>query len=196
MNKKQKQGNAREDGMVFWCYQKKINYEYWVTAEKFAELRKSKNEALRLWRAKNKDAMKIWRKNDRSKNLLKRREQSLSWLKKNPSRAAENMRRWKLENRARCTAVEELRRGRQMKAIPSDSWKSAVDSFYKIADRVSRCTGIKHAVDHIVPLAAGGSHCHRNLQILPFSLNSRKGAKIDYKLPDCYRSDGRCATKD
>ena len=191
MTTKPKQGNIREDGMVFWCYQKKINYEYWVTAEQFSEMRKVKNERLKVWRSKNKDALRIWRKNDRQKNLLKRREQSLSWMKNNPKKVAENMRRWKLQNRAKCTAVEELRRARQMKATPSDSWKSAVDGFYKIADRVSRCTGIKHAVDHIVPLIAGGSHCHRNLQVLPFSLNSRKGAKINYKLPDCYRSDGR-----
>ena len=177
--------------MVFWCYQKKINYEYWVTAAKFAQLRESKNARLRAWRAKNKDAIKIWRKKDREKNLSKRREQSLSWLKKNPRKAAENLRRWKIANRDKCTAVEELRRARQMKAVPSDSWQLVVNGFYKIADRVSHCTGISHAVDHIVPLAAGGSHCHRNLQVLPFSLNSRKGAKIHFKLPDCYRSDGR-----
>jgi hypothetical protein len=191
MNEKQKQGHTREDGMVFWCYQKKIDYEYWVSAEKFAEMRKSKNDALRTWRAKNKDAVKIWRKKDRDKNLLKRREQSLSWLKKNPMKAAENIRRWKAANRDKCTAVQELRRARQMKAVPTDSWRSVVDGFYKIANRVSYCTGIRHAVDHIVPLAAGGSHCHRNLQVLPYSLNSRKGAKVDFKLPDCYRSDGR-----
>jgi 5-methylcytosine-specific restriction endonuclease McrA len=190
MTTKHKQGETREDGMVFWCYQKKINYEYWITAEKFAEMRSKKNKKLKAWRSKNKDAVRIWRKNDRQKNLLKRRQQSLLWAKKNPEKKTENLKRWKIQNKDRCTAIQELRRARQMKAVPSDSWKSVVNGFYEISNRVSKCTGIKHAVDHIIPLACGGSHCHRNLQVLPFSINSRKGAKTDFVLPKCYRRDG------
>ena len=195
MNCSIKRGSERHDGFVFWAYHKKTAYQYWVTKTKFKELIDRKNSSLRQWRLKNKKHSAEWRKKDRIKNLDKRRTQSASWAKRNPQKAASNLRKWKTENREKCVAVEEKRRAMKFNAIPGDYWEKAVDGFFAISERISKCTGIKHAVDHIIPISRGGSHCHRNLQVIPFSLNSRKGAKLDFILPNCYRSDGWYSVK-
>jgi len=82
------------------------------------------------------------------------------------------------------------RRAAKFKALSPDANKAFVAGFYAIAQRMSKCLGIRHDVDHIVPLSLGGSHCHRNLQVIPATWNSRKQAHYDYPLPDCYRTDG------
>jgi hypothetical protein len=37
-----------------------------------------------------------------------------------------------------------------------------------------------YTVDHIIPLSKGGKHSPENLQYLTLSVNSKKGAKIDF----------------
>lgn len=49
---------------------------------------------------------------------------------------------------------------------------------YLEAKRIGQETGVKHHVDHIVPIKSPivcGLHCEANLQILPEAENIRKG---------------------
>ncbi len=190
MNAKRTRGEIREDGMVFWSHQKSNGYDYWVTPKKFAELIEQKKKRLRLWRNKNRHHVRSQARGYRLLNLEKSRERNRLWSEQNRSKVSKKLKEWKIRNKARCVAVEQKRRARQISGTPSDSWEAVVNGFYEISERVSRCLGIKHSVDHIHPISKGGSHCHRNLQVLPFSWNSRKLAKLDAKLPDCYLTVG------
>lgn len=47
---------------------------------------------------------------------------------------------------------------------------------YKLATELTRMTGERHCVDHIIPIAHGGWHHHQNLQPLPENVNAKKNA--------------------
>jgi hypothetical protein len=126
---KHKRGDVREDGMVFWALIR--NQGYWVTKEKFAELKKrlnewsienrSKNLNLRReyereWYSKNRikkleqkkvirlNNIDFFREKDRlqwKKNPEKHRKNALEWNKNNPARAKQNLDKWKKENQDR-----------------------------------------------------------------------------------------------
>ena len=49
---------------------------------------------------------------------------------------------------------------------------------YEDARWLTKETGIKHEVDHIIPLAKGGPHLPWNLQVITKDENRSKGAKI------------------
>ena len=49
---------------------------------------------------------------------------------------------------------------------------------YKICRRITKCLGVPHHVDHIVPLYRNGLHHPNNLQILPAKLNLEKGYRL------------------
>jgi len=49
---------------------------------------------------------------------------------------------------------------------------------YQDARRLSRETGVKYHVDHIIPLAKGGPHLPWNLQVITKDENLSKGAKV------------------
>ena len=61
--------------------------------------------------------------------------------------------------------------------IPPD-WDEAMleatRPFYEEARRLTRETGIRHEVDHIIPRREGGPHCAENLQVLTAEENQRK----------------------
>ena len=68
----------------------------------------------------------------------------------------------------------------RMARVPLDSQQSRiVETIYTCAMRVSKCTGIKHDVDHIKPISKGGRHEPINLRVITASLNRQKGAKDD-----------------
>ena len=52
-----------------------------------------------------------------------------------------------------------------------------IESFYFLAAKMTKKTGVKHSVDHIVPLRGEnvtGLHCEFNLQVLTLSENMKK----------------------
>ena len=63
----------------------------------------------------------------------------------------------------------------------SQSDKLAISEIYKRSRSLSEETGIEHHVDHIKPLAAGGRHHPKNLQILTATENLKKGSKFGKK---------------
>ena len=74
------------------------------------------------------------------------------------------------------------RRANLKDAIPEDYDRKGVLAMYKLAQKVSALTGVEMHVDHIVPLACGGEHNVRNLQLLAGPLNVKKGANPHYQL--------------
>lgn len=58
----------------------------------------------------------------------------------------------------------------------------AIAAVYQQAARVSRCLGVEHHVDHVVPLRGrkvSGLHVQTNLRVLPARLNVRKNNRFE-----------------
>ena len=65
-------------------------------------------------------------------------------------------------------------------ATPSWGDKAAIEEFYKAAQLLTKLTGTKWQVDHIVPLRhplVQGLHVEFNLQVIPAEQNNKKNNK-------------------
>lgn len=49
--------------------------------------------------------------------------------------------------------------------------------------RLTETTGIKHVIDHIIPISSGGWHHHHNLQPLPLKINASKNDNPFWEMP-------------
>lgn len=54
-------------------------------------------------------------------------------------------------------------------------------AFAALARELEALTGEPYAIDHVWPLAKGGIHHHENLQVIPASWNSEKGASMEWR---------------
>lgn len=92
-------------------------------------------------------------------------------------------RKWYQRNPAKGIARTRNRQSIQMRAMPS--WLSFIEraqiqEFYDICIAVTKQTGIKHHVDHIIPLKGkrvNGLHVPWNLQVITASENCSMGNK-------------------
>lgn len=156
-----------------------------------------------LWTSRNPDKVKELARKKYLKQKLrnpdalrdKSRLSASKWRANNPELSKQRARKWQIENAAKTVAYTQKREAQKRASIPADCRDRIVSGLYVIAERISRCTGIQHEVDHVWPLSKGGSHCHRNLQVIPAALNRRKSARLDFDLPSCYQSEGRRVQK-
>lgn len=87
-------------------------------------------------------------------------------------------------NRGKVTALSALYRAMKLQATPkwlTKEHKQQIQEIYIESARLTKETGIRHAVDHLVPLQGRtvcGLHVPWNLQILTFSENSKKSNKL------------------
>ena len=116
---------------------------------------------------------------ERRKDDIKRRVKL--WVEKNRERKNANSRRWAARNLENRRFHARTRQARQRNAVPSWVNLEVVRSMYANARRLERETGIKHHVDHIVPLKSDmvcGLHWGGNLQVLRYDENIRKGNRL------------------
>lgn len=76
---------------------------------------------------------------------------------------------------ARAHASEQ--RAKKLKRYASWSNRRLIAKFYRLAQRLTSETGIKHEVDHIIPLLGefvSGLHVETNLQVIPKKENREK----------------------
>ena len=98
-----------------------------------------------------------------AENLETKRAKNRQWSKKNPSR-----------HLALCAK----RRAETLQAIPKWANLEAIAAIYAQARLLTKSTGIKHDVDHVIPLRGEtvcGLHVENNLQILAARVNRSKG---------------------
>jgi len=152
---------ASDDGLAFACKQ-------------------CINENSKKWREANPNASKEWEKAHSVERLAYRTQ----WRSENLESRKEYMARWAKANPHKVNALIAKRTAAKFQATVSWSNQSAIEAIYAEATRLTRETGIRHEVDHIVPLQGkivSGLHWEGNLQIMTKSENI---AKLNRYWPD------------
>lgn len=144
------------------------------------------------WRINNKDKYSLYCKENRERFILKARERrkanpekAAEYYLKNKDKCRQASEQWRKNNKEKVNAISATRRARKRKA---EGRFSEIDINYLMGIQKWKCICCKadiknnHHVDHIIPLAKGGSNDRRNLQLLCPTCNWKKGAKhpIDF----------------
>jgi hypothetical protein len=157
---------ASPDGLGYIC-----KPCVWVRSRAWREANREAHRASVLeWQKKNKD-----RVNQRCKD----------WRERNKLRRAESVKSWNERNQDKRAAAVARRRAKLVTPIWAN--KSEINKFYAEAKRLERETGIKHHVDHIVPLNSElvcGLHVEWNLQVIPAKENVLKRNLAWPDMPD------------
>jgi hypothetical protein len=179
---KHKRGDVREDGMVLWARYRGTK-ETWVTQEKFDENKKRHALREKKFRDNNKDLLKIRRKENRIKNGDHIRKREREWWANNPEKTKILIQRkhknQSPEKRSQIMRVVFAnRRARKLNQTPNlnEDQKKIIKCFYDQAHRLEKRFGLKFHVDHIIPIARGGLHEPKNLQVIPKKINQQKNA--------------------
>jgi hypothetical protein len=145
---------------------------------------------------KNRDKRSAYAKQYRKNNPEKVKEQVKAWVKANPEKIKGYMKKaskaWHERNpdyqsnfykahKERYVAARARRRAAQESATPT--WLTAIDKamiqeMYDVSEARYIQTGIKHHVDHIVPIngkGVAGMHVPWNLQVITAHENLSKG---------------------
>ena len=125
------------------------------------------NAAQRAWHASKPEAYK--------EALAKR--QTARWLA-NKDKARELNSAWKARHPERVRREGALRYAPSRKAQPKWASNRAMEAIYERATVLTMLTGVKHEVDHIIPLKGKnvcGLHVPENLQVLRKRENQLKG---------------------
>ena len=127
---------------------------------------------------------------------------NLAWNKAHPKNIVASNTKWRELNRAACSRIGSRwakrfpdrvnanvtrREAAKLKATPTWVNKGIIDAMYTMAVAMTKLTGIKYHVDHIVPLRSklvSGLHVERNLQIIPAAQNCRKSNRYWFDMPE------------
>ena len=131
----------------------------------------------RKWKANNKERNKEITQSWRESNELHIVESTRAYREANRDKVNEWNREWRRKNPLRKARNDRRRRECLITATPP--WVSDADlaPFYELSHRMTEETGIKHEVDHIVPIvndAVSGLNVPCNLQVITRSENARK----------------------
>lgn len=102
---------------------------------------------------------------------------SRRWRESNKEKVAQINKRQYERNREALILRSKLRFGELYKATPAWSDKAKIRLIYQKARQLTDTTGIKHQVDHIIPLKSPlvcGLHVPENLQVLTANQNAKK----------------------
>ena len=134
------------------------------TAYYYSNLDKAKSSR-RSYYSKNKDAFISRAKAWKESNLEAARASGRTSQKR---RVASGM------AAAACAKRRTKMRGREL----TQSEKASIRFMYAAAKELTKLLGVKHEVDHIMPIAHGGIHEPSNLQVVPAEYNRKKSSKI------------------
>lgn len=163
------------DGRGYWC----------KTCDKTYAPRKQASEQYHT-SSVGKDRQRKYNKQYYLEHTSKMRENALRWKNNNPERKREidyeYGKKWRVANKGRVSAATRKRQAAKVNATPAWADMSAIERIYEECVLRTELTGIKHEVDHIIPLQNDrvcGLHCENNLQVLPATENRHKWNTFD-----------------
>lgn len=154
---------------------------------------------MRLWQNTNRDKMRAastWWKTENAERVKaydaasKRAngERNLvayrAWAARNKDHVKARRAEWLASNYPRVLALNSAYRAAEVGATPAwltDEHKAQIRALYEDAQRLTAETGVKHHVDHIVPLrgeTVTGLHVPWNLRVITAAENVRKKNKL------------------
>jgi len=176
-----------KDGLHSWCracvnLQRKENKEkYLITQKSYVA---NNPEKIKQWventkknpeyKIKKANADKIYREKLGDSLRVKKK----AYVLNNYTKVQESKKREYEKNKQAYKARAYQRLQNIKRLTPFDADKSKIQQFYIDAKTITLSTGIKHEVDHIIPISKGGLHHQDNLQILTWLENRSKGTKI------------------
>lgn len=130
------------------------------------------------WKLKNPEQRRATNRSWRAKNAAKARAATRLWYRQHPEKNAEYARKRYERNPAKAIAVVRRKQAEKLRAIPAWANLFFIEEIYDLARLRTQYLGIKHHVDHIVPLRhplVCGLHVEHNLRVVPASVNQMKG---------------------
>lgn len=166
------------------------------SSEYYSDNKEKVSIANKKYREKNKDRKKksdadYAKKNSEKVALIKakwaknNREKCKKWSKNNPEKSSAFIAQWKKDNKDKVRAYGDRRRAKKNET----SGEYSSDDIHEIKKlqkyKCAYCPKSirkKYHVDHIIPLAKGGSNYRKNIQVTCPKCNLKKNSKdpIDY----------------
>lgn len=125
------------------------------------------------WRERNPGSHQLWY----NENREHKKAYWANWRAQNKQRMAVIYAKWAKANPHKVNALIAKRTAAKLQATPAWADQSAIERIYAEAARLTKETGERHEVDHIVPLQGRivrGLHWEGNLQVLPKAENISK----------------------
>lgn len=165
-----------------------LNYE--KVKEKSAKYRLENPERAKAcvakWNAENPEKAKAAHAKVYAANVDKIKAQVANWKSANPDKAKASAAKWKASNPESCRVYSHNRRARKRKNGGKLS-SGISERLFKLQRGKCACgcgqsLGDDYHLDHIMPLALGGSNTDENIQLLTATCNMQKNAKhpIDF----------------
>jgi hypothetical protein len=139
--------------------------------------RKVNIEKTRVWRKRNPARVLASQRACAAINREKNRAARKAWEVRNPTAVIESIRRYRDRNRAKIRArLTVSKQGREKRRV---LWanQDAIIAIYRQAEIMTRTTGRRYVVDHIIPLqgrTVSGLHVETNLRVIEHHENARK----------------------
>lgn len=144
----------------------------------------------------NKNLSNIWHKNNLNqsrnnakawniKNPNKVKKIAANWYENNKDKKKAQVKIWSIKNKEKVNSLSSKKRAIKLNRTPKWLTKihfNEINLFYKLAKIKTEKTGVKHHVDHIIPLQGkniSGLHVPWNLQILTETENIKKSNKYE-----------------
>lgn len=163
-SRKMRQGTVGVRGL-FWGYERRCcGGEKWVSSATFNKCREHSRLFMRNKRSNPAIREELYAK-DRKRYAEdpKHRRACIDYIGE-----------WRKKNRDKDRANAARHATRKLSQMHPDANERIIGMLYAEAVALTSETGIKHQVDHIIPLAAGGWHHHENMQVLPMRINCQK----------------------
>ena len=151
----------------------------------YTENRESLRAGQKEYRERNREVINARKRGYVKANRTKETARHREWCARHPERVSEYRRNYYAKNPHKINAKTRLRQASQLQRTPA--WLTELDlltieEMYRLARERTEATGVRHHVDHVVPLcgkAVSGLHVPQNLRVIPASENSRKSNKFE-----------------